>query len=138
MTTTELIPVTFNKIMQSKSYTAIVLGNEHKKFAIYVEPKVGKTLQLFFTDEKTTRPLTHELCNSIFENFTIRILQVVIHQCEGSTYFARLFLEQQIEERRDVIEIDARPSDCITFALMQNAPVFCSKEVFDQTIPFME
>ena len=30
----EIIPVTFNKIMQSKSYTAIVLGNELAKFAI--------------------------------------------------------------------------------------------------------
>ncbi len=136
--TTELIPITFNKIMQSKSYTAIILGNEFKKFAIYVEPKVGKTLQLFFTDEKSERPLTHTLCNGIFENLAIRILQVVINNCEETTFFARLFVEQPIGNIRKIIEIDARPSDCITLALMQNAPVFCNKETFEKTIAFVE
>lgn len=135
---TELVPITFNKIMQSKAYTAIVLGNEAKKFAIYVEPRVGKTLQIFFTDEKPTRPLTHELLNAIFENLSIRVLQVVIIDCQDSTFFARLFLEQKTDGLREILEIDARPSDCITMALMQNAPVFCSKEVLEKTIPYLE
>lgn len=136
--TTELIPITFNKIMQSKSYTAIVLGNEEKKFAIYVEPKVGKTLQLFFADEKPPRPLTHELFSSIFENLSIRVVQVVIRECQDSVFLARLFIEQQTNGLRQILEIDARPSDCITLALMQNAPVLCSKEVLEKTIPFVE
>jgi len=136
--TTELIPVTFNKIMQSQAYTAIVLGNDKKKFAIYVEPKVGKTLQLFFADEKTSRPLTHDLCNGLFENLGIRLIQVVITDLQDTTFFARLYVEQKTDDIRQIIEIDARPSDCITFALMQNAPVFCNKEVFEKTIPFIE
>ncbi len=138
MDTAELVPVTFNKIMQSKSYTAIVLGNEQKKFAIYVEPRVGKTLQLFFTDEKPMRPLTHELCNEVFDNLSIKVMQVVIHDFQDTVFFARLFVEQAAGEIRQVLEIDARPSDCITLALMQNAPVFCNKEVFDKAITFVE
>lgn len=135
---TELIPIAFNKIMQSKAYTAIVLGNDQKKFAIYVEPRVGKTLQLFFTDEKPARPLTHELCNNIFENLSIRVLQVVIHDFQDTVFYARLFIEQLSGELRQILEIDARPSDCITLALMQNAPVLCNKEVFEKTIAFVE
>jgi bifunctional DNase/RNase len=136
--TAELIPVTFNKIMQSQSFTAIVLGNEAKKFAIYVEPKVGKTLQLFFAEEKPKRPPTHELCVSIFENLSIHILKVVIQDYQDTIFFARLFIEQQIGELRHILEIDARPSDCISLALMQNAPVFCNKDVFDKTVAFTE
>jgi bifunctional DNase/RNase len=135
---TELIPIAFNKIMQSKAYTAIVLGNDQKKFAIYVEPRVGKTLQLFFTDEKPVRPLTHELCNNIFENLSIRVLQVVIHDFQDTVFYARLFIEQLSGELRQILEIDARPSDCITLALMQNAPVLCNKEVFEKAIAFVE
>jgi len=124
--------------MQSKSYTAIVLGNEQKKFAIYVEPRVGKTLQLFFTDEKPPRPQTHELLGEIFENLAIRVIQVVIRECQDSVFFARLYIEQKTNGLTQILEIDARPSDCITLALMQNAPVLCSKEVLEKTIPFIE
>ena len=135
---TELIPITFNKIMQSKAYTAIVLGNDLKKFAIYVEPKVGKTLQLFFTDDKPSRPLTHELCNNIFGHLGVRVLQVLIHDFHEGVFFARLFVEQQMGEIRQILEIDARPSDCITLALMQNAPVVCNKHVFDNAVAFVD
>ncbi|MBS0606914.1 MAG: bifunctional nuclease family protein, partial [Verrucomicrobia bacterium] len=31
----ELVPITFNKIMQSRSYTVIILGTAEKRFAIY-------------------------------------------------------------------------------------------------------
>lgn len=134
----ELVPVSFSKIMQSKAYTAIVLGDEHKKFAIYTEPQVGKLLQGFFTDEKRPRPTTHELFSSILENLNAKLLQVVIQDVQETVFLARLFLEQQVGDKKYIIEIDARPSDAITFALMSSAPVFCRKEIFDKAIPFQE
>jgi len=134
----ELIPVSFSKIMQSKSYTAIVLGDEHKRFAIYTEPQVGRILQGFLTEEKRQRPMTHELFFSILENLQAKVLQVVIHELEGTVFLARLFIEQQINDKRHIIEIDARPSDAITFALITSSPVFCRKEIFDKAIAYQD
>ncbi len=136
--TTELHQLSFDKIMQSRSYTVIVLKTKDTKFAIYVEPNVGKILQMYLTDQEKQRPWTHDLMYSIFRGLDIGVRQVVINDLQDTTYFARLFLEQQRGHLRHIVEIDARPSDCIALALMQNAPIYCTKEVLDKVIQFVE
>lgn len=138
MATIELVPITFNKIMQSRSYTVIILGTEAKKFAIYTDPAVGKNIQTHLTEEHKPRPLTHDLINAIFQGFGITPVQIVINDIEDTIYFARIYLEQQIGEQKVILEIDARPSDCITLALLNNIPVFCRKEIFEKAVPVEE
>ena len=82
--------------------------------------------------------MTHELLDRIFDGMDIRVKQVVITDVQDTIYYARLFLEQDIGDIRHIVEIDARPSDCLTLALMNNAPVYCTKEVLDKTIPVEE
>lgn len=135
MILSELIQLTFDKIMQTRTYTVIVMSARDKKFAIYTEPTVGKTLQMYLTGVEPPRPQTHDLLEKIFTGLKVRIKQVVITDLEDTTYFARLFLEQSMGELRHIVEIDARPSDCITLAIMSNAPVYCTKELLDKTVP---
>jgi uncharacterized protein len=134
----EIVQLTFDKIMQTRSYTVIVLKGGEKKFAIYVEPQVGKILQMYLTDIEKPRPLTHDLISSIFKGFEITVKQVVINDVQDTIYYARLFLEQMRGDIRHIIEIDGRPSDFITLALMHNAPVYCAKEVLEKVIPVIE
>jgi bifunctional DNase/RNase len=134
----ELVQLSFDKIMQTRSYTVIILGSPDKKFAIYTDPNIGKTLQMFLTEIEHPRPLTHDLINKIFLGYEVRVKQVVINDVQDTVYFARLFLEQDNGDIRHILEIDARPSDCLTLALMANAPVYCTKEVLDKTIAVEE
>ncbi len=134
----ELIPITFNKIMQSRAYTVIILGTETKRFAIYTDPAVGRNIQVHLTEESKPRPYTHDLMNAIFEGFGIKPLQIVINNVEDTIYFARIYLEQQIGDQKTILEIDARPSDCITLALLNNIPVFCRKEVLEKAVAVEE
>ena len=134
----ELIQLSFDKIMQTRAYTVIILSGQGKNFAIYTEPSIGKMLQLFLTEVESPRPLTHELMDRIFEGMDIRVKQVVINHVEDTIYYARLFLEQEMGDIRHIVEIDARPSDSLTLALMNNAPVYCTREVLDKTIPVEE
>lgn len=131
----ELIQLSFDKIMQTRSYTVVILSAVEKRFAIYTDPNVGRVLQLFLTGTDKPRPLTHDLIDSILKGTNIRVKQVVINDIQDTIYFARLFLEQHNDGVRHIIEIDARPSDAITIALMNNAPVYCTKEVFDKIVP---
>ncbi len=131
----ELIPIAFKKIMQSKAYTVIILGNDTKQFAVYTDPLVGRNLQMLLTQEAPPRPYTHELIDSIFKGLEIRLKQVVINRIEDTIYFARLFIEQDIGEQKQILEIDARPSDCLTLALTNGAPIYCRKEVLEQAVP---
>ena len=53
---------------------------------------------------------------------------------KNSTYFARLILQQQNElhTERKIVELDARPSDCLALAAAQKKPVFVSAKLFEQ------
>ncbi|CUI16314.1 conserved hypothetical protein [Candidatus Protochlamydia naegleriophila] len=134
----ELIQLSFDKIMQTRSYTVVILGAQDKRFAIYTDPSIGRTLQMFLTEVERPRPLTHDLIDKIFDGFDVRVKQVVINDVQDTVYFARLFLEQDCGDMRHILEIDARPSDCLTLALMNNAPVYCTKEVLEKTIAVEE
>ena len=136
--TVELVPITFNKIMQSRSYTVIILGTEKKRFAIYTEASVGKNIQTHLTQENKPRPFTHDLINALFKGLNITPLQIVITDIEDTIYFARIYLEQQIGDQKTILEIDARPSDCITLALLNNIPVFCRKDILDKAVAVEE
>ncbi len=131
----ELVQLSFDKIMQTRSYTVVVLGAREKRFAIYTDPSIGRILQMFLTGTQKARPLTHDLIDQILNGLQVRIKQVVINDIQDTIYYARLFLEQQIGDMRHIIEIDARPSDCITLALMNNVPVYCTEEVLSKTVP---
>lgn len=124
--------------MQSRAYTVIILGTDQKKFAIYTDPSVGKNIQTFLTEEHKPRPYTHDLINAIFRGLDVKPIQIVITDIEDTIYFARLYLEQQIGEQKTILEIDSRPSDCITLALLLNIPVFCRKEILEKAVPVEE
>ncbi len=134
----ELLQLSFDKIMQTHTYTVIVLKHKETKFAIYVEAHVGKILQMYLTDIEKPRPLTHDLISSICKGFELNVKHVVINDVQETTYYARLFLEQMRGDTRHIVEIDGRPSDFITLALMHNAPVYCIKEVLEKVIPVIE
>ena len=132
--TKELIQLSFDKIMQTRTYTVVILAAREKRFAIYTEPTIGKVLQLYLTGVQKPRPLTFDLINSVFNGYNIQVKQVVINDLVDTTYFARLYLEQDEGDLKHVVEIDARPSDCISIALMNNVPVFCTRDVLERTI----
>ena len=134
----ELVQLSFDKIMQTRSYTVVILSGENKRFAIYTEPSIGKSLQLYLTGTEKPRPLTHDLIDSIFRGFNIRIKQVVINDIQDTVYYARLYVELMEGEIRHILEIDARPSDCITLALMNNVPVYCTRDVLEKTVSLEE
>jgi bifunctional DNase/RNase len=134
----DFVQVTFDRIIQTRVYTAIVLKSTAVRFAIFSDHTVGKFLQSHLSGDERIRPQTHDLVSTLLQAFDVRVKQVVINDVKESTFFARLFLEMEKDQMRHIVEIDARPSDCIILAFLHNAPVFCVKEVIDKVIPFVE
>ena len=87
---------------------------------------------MFLRDTPKERPLTHDLIQSIFKGFSINVERVVITELKNSTYFARLILQQQNELARKIVEIDARPSDCLALATAQKRPIYVTNSLFEQ------
>ncbi len=131
----ELVQVALRKVMQSSTYTAIVLVTPQKAFAIYTEPSVGKSIQTLLGRDTQRRPQTHDLIHHILGGLEAKIFQVVIHHVEEGAFFAKLFLEEDRYGLKNIVEIDVRPSDALILALVNNAPIFCTQEVLEKTVP---
>ena len=128
----DVVPVEIRGIVPANSGCALFVGNEAKVFVIQVEHSMGAVISRFLSGTQNERPLTHDLVNNIFKGFNIKVQRVVITDLKNSTYFARLFLQQDNELGRKIVEIDARPSDCLALATAQKCPVFVSSALFEQ------
>ena len=52
---------------------------------------------------------------------------------EKEIYYARLILEAENEiMERKIVELDARPSDCIAIAVRSGSPIFVVKDLWEQ------
>jgi len=128
----DAVPVQIRGILPANSGCALFVGNDQKVFVINVEPQMGAIIGRFLRDLPNERPLTHDLINRIFQGFSINIERVIITDLKNSTYFARLILQQNNEIARKIVEIDARPSDCLALATAQKKPIFVSLPLFEQ------
>jgi len=128
----DVVPVEIRGILPANSGCAIFVGNEEKVFVIQVEHNMGAVIGMFLRDTPKERPLTHDLITSIFKGFGITVERVVITELKNSTYFARLILKQQNELATKLVEIDARPSDCLALATAQKRPLFVATSLFNQ------
>ncbi len=128
----EVVPVQIRGILPANSGCAIFVGNEEKVFVIQVEHNMGAIIGMFLKEQSKERPLTHDLINSIFKGFDITIERAVITDLKNSTYYARLILQMQNELGRKIVEVDARPSDCLALASAQKRPLFVASALFEQ------
>ena len=78
------------------------------------------------------RPLTHDLLSHVFQGFGIEVERVVITELKNSTYFARMILKMENELGTKIVELDARPSDCLAIASAQKVPVYVSNTLFEE------
>jgi len=128
----DVVPVQIRGILPANSGCALFVGNEQKVFVINVEPQMGRVIGDFLRNEPKERPLTHDLMQRIFKGLNITVERVVITDLKNSTYYARLILQQQNEVARKIVEIDARPSDCLAIAAAQKKPIFVATPLFEQ------
>ncbi len=128
----DVVPVQIRGILPANSGCALFVGNDEKVFVINVEPQMGNVIGMFLRDQPKERPLTHDLMQSVFKGFGIGIERVVITELKNSTYFARLILSQSNEIARKIVEIDARPSDCLALAAAQKKPIYVNRALFEQ------
>lgn len=128
----DVVPVQIRGILPANSGCALFVGNDEKVFVINVEPQMGQIIGMFLRGTPKERPLTHDLMQSVFKGFGIAVERVVITELKNSTYYARLILSQSNEVAKKLVEIDARPSDCLALASAQKCKIFVSKALFDQ------
>jgi hypothetical protein len=128
-----VVEVQIRTLAATSGGCVVFLGNEEKVFAIHVEQSVGLAIAMFMQGMQKDRPLTHDLLANILQALEAKIDRVIVSDLKDGTYFARLILSVDNElKQKKIIEIDARPSDCIAMAAQQPAPIYVSLDVWEK------
>jgi bifunctional DNase/RNase len=126
----DFVEIQVKAVLPTTNGCAVFIGNEEKTFVIYVDHSVGAAITMFLRNTPKERPLTHDLIGHIFTGLGVKVDRVVINDLKNSTYFARLFLRAENELGKKILEIDARPSDCIALAVQSKSPLFVAGKIF--------
>lgn len=128
-----VIPVHIKALIPTNAGVAVFIGNEEKIFVIYVDASVGSAINMFLSGAAKERPLTHDLMALILAAVGAKVERVIINDLKSGTYFGRLIITAENElQQRKIVELDCRPSDCIALATQQKAPIYVSREVWDE------
>ena len=128
-----VIPVQIKALIPTSAGVAVFLGNEEKIFVIYVEPGVGNAINMFLSGASKERPLTHDLMALVLAAVGAKVERVIINDLKSGTYVGRLIITAENElQQKKIIELDARPSDCLALAAQQKAPIYVSGDVWDE------
>ncbi|HCR37860.1 MAG TPA: hypothetical protein DIU37_06890 [Opitutae bacterium] len=127
----DVLELTILGLVPTSDGVAMFLRGEKKTFVIYIDPAMGNVISMAINKVKKERPLTHDLIKNILTGFGASIDRVVINHASNGTFFARLILSMHNEVSTKVLEVDARPSDCIALAIQAERPIYGARAVVD-------
>ena len=112
---------------------AVFLGNGKKCIVFYIDPAIGQSIDIAMSGKKLPRPLTHDLYLQTLEGFGATVSRVIINHANQDIFYARIIVEAKNEiMERKIVELDARPSDCLAIASRTNSPIYVAKDVWDR------
>jgi bifunctional DNase/RNase len=107
-------------------------ANERRALPIWIGKTEAQAILSALENQKTPRPMTHDLMANILRQWEMHLERIVIHSLQDSTYYAILVIHQGEVVR----EVDARPSDAIALALRLDCPIWVMEEVVaDASMP---
>lgn len=125
------IQVQIKGLVPTQTGCGVFLGNGTKVIAIFVDHNVAAAITMFLHGIKKPRPLTHDLITNILAGFGVKLQKIVVNDLKDETFYARMYLLQENELGKNLVEVDARPSDSIALAIQQGCPIFVSRRVWD-------
>ena len=128
----DLVRVEPIALLPTQAGCAVFLGNGTKAIVFYIDPGVGASINASLSGQLPPRPLTHDLFLLTLQTFGATVSRAVIVRMEQEIYYARLILEAENEiMERKIVELDARPSDCLALVVRCGAPFYVVRELWD-------
>lgn len=129
----DLVRVEPVALLPTPAGCAVFLGSGKKVIVFYIDPAIGASINAVLAGAKPPRPLSHDLFAQTLEAFGAEMLHATIVRHEAEIFYARLVIkaENEIMEKK-IVELDARPSDCLALAVRHHAPIFVVPEVWEE------
>lgn len=112
-----------------QSPVVILSDKEGKKlFPIWIGFPEANAIDKELRHLPSARPMTHDLLHSILGHVQVKLKEVKVVDLKDNTYYATLSLISN----KNLIEVDARPSDAIILALKSKCPIYVSAKILEQ------
>lgn len=100
-----------------------------RQFEIFIGAPEAASIQIALDDEKTPRPLTHDLFVVALERINVSVERVVLTHVSLGTYFADVVL---LPDGGQETTVSARPSDALAIALRASCPIYALETLLDE------
>ncbi len=128
----DLVRVEPVALLPTQAGCAVFLGDGQKAIVFYIDPGIGASINASLAGQMPPRPLTHDLYLQTLEAFGAKVSRAIIVHVENEIYYARLIIEAENEiMERKIVELDARPSDCLALAVRSGAPFYVVRELWE-------
>lgn len=128
----DLVRVEPVALLPTQAGCAVFLGDGSKTIVFYIDPGIGASINASLSGDAPQRPLTHDLFLLTLKTFGAEVSRAVVVRMEQEVYYARLIIEAKNEiMERKIVELDARPSDCLAMVVRCGAPLYFVKELWD-------
>jgi RNA polymerase sigma factor (sigma-70 family) len=107
----------------------IVLYDEagRRLMPIWVGAFEGESITAGLSDFATPRPLTHNFYSGLLQTIDTRVEEVRVVSLKKDTFYAIV----KMRSGKKINEVDARPSDAIALAVLNDSPIFVAEEVLE-------
>lgn len=127
----DLIRVEPIALMPVQGGCAIFLGDGAKVVHFFIDPAIGASINAVLAGQAPDRPLSHDFFLMTLDAFGGKPTRCVIYDKKEEVFFARVIFEGENEiMQKKIIEIDARPSDCIAVCVRCQAPIYMAAKLW--------
>jgi uncharacterized protein len=111
----------------SRSQIIVLAEKEGERaFPIFIGLHEAMAMDLAARQEKTPRPLTHDLIMNVIDGLGAKLVRAMVVKLEHDTFLGAIELETAAG---GLVRIDSRPSDAIVLATKRRAPIFVEEQV---------
>ena len=130
VTVADLIHLPIDSPSVAPQSCVVVLWDEtNRRFLwIFVGIPSGETIAHILSETPISRPMTLQFMSNMLEAADANLESVRIESLQEDIYYATVSLNCNGR----VKEVDARPSDAIALALIQNSPIYVSEAVMEE------
>jgi len=109
------------------------LSDGDKIVLLYIDPSIGASMNDVLSGQTSERPQSHDFFHMIIESFGARMTNACIVDEKDEVYYAMASfqIENEVSEKK-IVQVDCRPSDCISMAIREKIPVRFVKHVWDR------
>ena len=111
-------PIILLKDAEERNFLPIWIG-------MFEAAAIAMELQEF----KPPRPMTHDLITKTISSLDGTVQRIIISEIVENTFYAVIEIETK---QKQLIKVDARPSDAIAISVRVNAPIFVSETVMSK------